>query len=67
MKHKRNYRNPELTHDLYEYEMGIELGAEIEKEKEVHLKEMKHCNCGCHCDHHPEKNPGQTNKCKHKK
>lgn len=41
MKRKKHYRNPKIQEDLYQYEMGIDLGAEIEMEKRRHLSEYQ--------------------------
>lgn len=39
MERRRNYSDKKVKEDLYQYEMGIELGADIEAEKERHRKE----------------------------
>ena len=41
MDRKKHYRNPKIQEDLYQYEMGIELGAEIEWDKQHHLGEYQ--------------------------
>ena len=41
MDRKKHYRNQKIQEDLYQYEMGIELGAEIEWDKQHHLGEYQ--------------------------
>lgn len=41
MDRKKHYQNPKIQEDLYQYEMGIELGAEIEWDKRQHLGEYQ--------------------------
>lgn len=41
MDRKKHYRNPKIQEELYQYEMGIDLGAEIEMEKRRHLNEYQ--------------------------
>ncbi len=45
MEHKRPYDNRKVQEDLYQYEMGIDLGAEIEYEKRRHLSEYEKERC----------------------
>ncbi len=33
MNNRKHYRSPKVQEDLYQYEMGIELGADVEMEK----------------------------------
>ena len=39
MENKKQFKNKQVKQDLYQYEMGIELGAELESEKRNHEKE----------------------------
>lgn len=41
MERKKHYRNPSVQENLYQYEMGIDLGAEIEYDKRAHQKEYE--------------------------
>lgn len=41
MDRKKHYQNPKIQEDLYQYEMGIDLGAEIEVEKSRRLHEYQ--------------------------
>lgn len=38
---QRDYQKPSIEEDLYQFEMGNELGAKLYKEKEAHKK--KYC------------------------
>lgn len=39
MERKKQYNDKQVQEDLYQYEMGIELGADIEAEKRNHKNE----------------------------
>ena len=39
MDHKRHYQNEQVQNNLYQFEMGNELGADIEEEKTMFKKE----------------------------
>lgn len=41
MERKKHYQNPKMQENLYQYEMGIDLGAEIEMEKRRHQAEYE--------------------------
>lgn len=41
MERKKHYQNPKMQENLYQYEMGIDLGAEIEMEKRRHQAEFE--------------------------
>ena len=43
---RRNQHNEQVQQDLYQYEMGIELGADVESEKRNHQREYDVENCG---------------------
>lgn len=38
MNNRKHYRSPKVQEDLYQYEMGIEVGADVEMEKQKHQK-----------------------------
>ena len=38
---QREYQSPEIQEDLYQFEMGNELGAQLEKNKDMHEKEYQ--------------------------
>ena len=38
MNSRKHYHNSKVQEDLYQYEMGIELGADIENKKQKHEK-----------------------------
>ena len=40
MERKNQHNRNQIEQDLFQYEMGIELGAEIEQEKRKHQKEF---------------------------
>ena len=40
MERKNQHNRNQMEQDLFQYEMGIELGAEIEQEKRKHQKEF---------------------------
>ena len=40
MERKNQHNRNQIEQDLFQYEMGIELGAEIEQEKRRHQKEF---------------------------
>lgn len=39
MDHKRHYQNEQVKNNLYQFEMGNELGADIEEEKTMFKQE----------------------------
>ena len=39
MERRKQYNEKQVEQDLYQYEMGIELGADVEAEKRNHQKE----------------------------
>ena len=41
MERKKHYQNPKMQENLYQYEMGIDLGAELELENDVIRQSMK--------------------------
>lgn len=60
MERKKQYSNNEqVEQDLYQYEMGIELGADIEAEKNQHANEYQQ-ERACH-DFKSEQNNNQLN------
>jgi len=44
MERKKQYNEKQVEQDLYQYEMGIELGADVESEKQQHLNEYQREN-----------------------
>ena len=40
MERKNQHNRNQIEQDLFQYEMGIELGADIEQEKRKHQKEF---------------------------
>ena len=44
MERKKQYNEKQVQQDLYQYEMGIELGAEVEEQKQQHQNEYQKDN-----------------------
>ena len=62
MERKKQYTNNEqVQNDLYQYEMGIELGADIEAEKCQHRNEYEKQQSNANCDQKGQNNSLQQN------
>ncbi|MDE6475543.1 MAG: hypothetical protein K2L08_01675 [Erysipelotrichaceae bacterium] len=46
MDRKKHYKKQQVQQDLYQYEMGIELGADVEADKQYHRK--RYDDHACH-------------------
>lgn len=51
----REYKNKQVQEDLYQFEMGNELGAQIEKMKNIHEQEYHKTSIENHQDQLKEK------------
>lgn len=45
---ERAYQSPEIQEDLYQFEMGNELGAQLERNKDMHEKEYQKSSIESH-------------------